>query len=281
MNATDDWYDVSQLTEGSYDIDECTKYGMHLVEGTDRSVLIDTGVGVGDLRGLVTELVDTPVTVVLTHTHWDHIGAASQFEEVLVSPIERPPDGRIAVDSISDEFTHRPGEFARQWTAEGNAFPDGVDPDEYAIEPFEASPVPTAGGLSLGDRSLEVHHLPGHSPGHLGVLDPKTRVFYGGDIVHVDRGLYVLFEGCSLDDYLESLATLRDLRDDGVFDVLVTSHNEPLAGAELSVLDELLEGLREIADGERDYEVVETTWGRAHSYHIGTSEVLTKTTVRG
>ncbi|MFC6837810.1 MBL fold metallo-hydrolase [Halomarina ordinaria] len=279
MNATDDWYDVSRVVDGTYGIDECDKYGMYLVEGSSRAVLLDTGVGVGALRGLVDDLVETPVTVVLTHTHWDHIGAASQFDEVVVSPVELPGDGRISVDSISDEFAHRPREFARQWLADDNAFPDDVDPDEYTVEAFEAAPAPMADGLPLGDRTLEFHHLPGHSPGHLGVLDPETRVLYGGDIVHVDHGLYVLFEGSSLDAYLESVATLRDWRDDGRFDVLVTSHNEPLAGSELSLLDDLLDGLHEIADGEREYEVVETTWGRAHSYRVGTSNVLTKPTV--
>jgi glyoxylase-like metal-dependent hydrolase (beta-lactamase superfamily II) len=279
MNATDDWYNVSRVAHRSYSINEAGIYGMYLVEGTERSVLIDTGVGVGDLRGLVTELVDTPITVLLTHTHWDHIGAAAQFDDVVVSPIELPADGCVAIDSVSDEFTHRPDEFARQWTAEGNEFPDSFEPDQYTIEPFEASTVPIEDGLTLGDRALEIYPLPGHSPGHLGVLDPATGVFYGGDVIHLDRGLYVLFEDCALDDYIESLLELTNLRDQGVFDVLATSHNEPISGAELSLLDELLIGLREIAAGERDYEVIETTWGEARSYRIGSSKVLTKTTI--
>jgi glyoxylase-like metal-dependent hydrolase (beta-lactamase superfamily II) len=278
MNATDDWYDVSRLTPRSYAIDEGDGYGSFLVEGEERSVVVDAGTGVGDLAGLVDGLVDTPVTLVLTHTHWDHIGAAAGFDDVRVSPAERPPDGVVAVDSLSDEFTHRPVEFARNWVEAGNDLPDGLDPADHAIEPFETEPLDDT-GVDLGDRTLSVHPLPGHSPGHLGLLDPATDVLYGGDVVHFDRNLYVMFEDCDLEAYVDSMARVRDLREEGAFETLATSHNDPLAGADLDLVDDLLAGLREIAAGERDYEVVETTWGEAHEYHVGDSAVLTKPTV--
>lgn len=275
MNASDDWYNVSQLTDKSYRIHEAQMYGMYLIEGTEQSILIDTGVGVGNLRSLVTELVDTPITVALTHTHWDHIGAADQFENVLVSSTELPEDRQVAIDSLTDEFTHRPKEFAHRWTAE-NRFPDNKSPENYTIQPFKASFVPIEDGISLGDRSLEVYPLPGHSPGHLGFLDPKTNIFYGGDIIHSGRGLSILFEDCSINDYIESLTILKNLYEAGAFDTLVTSHNEPLTGADLSLINELLVALRKIAAGDLEYEIVETTWGRARSYQVGSSKIITK-----
>ncbi len=276
MNATDDWYDVTRLTANSYHIDEGDGYGLFLVEGSDRSALIDAGIGVGDLRGLVEELVDTPITLVLTHTHWDHIGAAAQFDDVLVGPEELPADGRVAIDSLTDEFTQRPAQFSSEWLDAGKAFPDPVDPAEYNIDPADAAPVPMESGLDLGDRTLEFHALPGHSPGHLGVLDPEANVLYGGDIVHFDRGLYVMFADCDLEDYVESMERVRDLRDQGRFDVLATSHNDPISGEDLSLIDDLHDGLREIAAGTRAYEVVDSEWGDVRSYHIGDSEVLTR-----
>lgn len=275
MNATDDWYDVSQLDNKSYRINEAQTCGMYLIEGTEQSILIDTGVGVGNLHSLVTDLVGTPIAVALTHTHWDHIGAAAQFENVLVSSTELPENGRVAIDSLSNEFTHSPKEFADQWTAE-NKFPDGKHPEDYTIEPFQASSVPIEKGISLGERSLEVYTLPGHSPGHLGFLDPKTNIFYGGDIIHTGQGLYILFENCSIYDYIESLTELKSLHDAGEFDTLVTSHNEPLTGTDLSLIDDLLVGLREITAGDLEYEIIETTWGTARSYQVGSSEILTK-----
>lgn len=279
MNRTDDWYDVSALTERSYSIDEGGGYGSFLVEGDDRSVLIDAGTGVGDLHGLVTELVDTPVTLVLTHTHWDHIGAAAQFDDVLVHPAELPPDGRVTIDSLTDEFTHRPTQFATRWVADGNELPDGLDPDDHSVAPVDAEPLHVEERIDLGDRSLAVHPLPGHSPGHVGLRDPEHDVLYGGDVIHFDRNLYIMFDDCDLEAYVESMTGLRDLRDDGAFELLATSHNEPLSGDDLALVDDLVEGLREIAADEREYEVVETDWGEARSYQVGPSEILTKTTI--
>lgn len=279
MNATDEWYDVSRITDKSYSILEADDYGMFLIEGEDRAVLVDAGAGVGDLRGLVTDLVDTPITLVVTHTHWDHIGAASQFDDVLVSPLELPPDGRIRIDSLSDEFVHRPTQFTNRWVDAGNELPGDLAPDEHTIDPADADPLPADGLIDLGDRSLEVIEFSGHAPGHVGLLDPATDTLYGGDVIHFDHNLYIMFEDCDLEAYVDSMARLKELRDDGAFDVLATSHNEPISGDDLGIVDELLDGLREIAAGEREYEIVETDWGEARSYEIGDSEVLTKTTI--
>lgn len=276
MNATDDWYDATRVAEGSYKLDEADGYGSFLVEGDDRALVIDAGVGVGDLRGLATEMVDLPLTLVLTHSHWDHIGAAAQFDDVFLGEGELPADGRVAIDSMTDEFDHRPTQFANRWVEDGNELPGGLAPDAHAIEPFDASPVPVDEGFDLGDRTLDVVPFPGHSPGHLGLLDPATGVLYGGDVIHFEKNLYVMFEDCDLGAYVDSMERLRDLRDGGAFDVLATSHNPPMSGDDLSLIDDLLKGLREIAADDRAYEIVETDWGEARSYQIGPSTVMTK-----
>jgi glyoxylase-like metal-dependent hydrolase (beta-lactamase superfamily II) len=279
MNAAEDWYDVTRLTDRSYRITEADRYGAFLIEGTERSVLVDAGIGVGDLPELVSGLVETPITLALTHTHWDHIGAAAGFEDVRVSPAELPSDGRIALDSLTDEFLERPAQFVDRWLGAGNHFPDGFDPDGYTIEPADATELPADGTIDLGDRALEVVPLPGHSPGQVGLLDPATETLYGGDVVHFDRGLYVHFEDCDIDAYVDSLRRVRTLREAGSFGTLATSHNEPISGSDLSLIDDLLTGLEEIRAGERTPEPVETDWGAANSYRIGDSQVLTATDV--
>ena len=51
----------------------------YLLLGRERALLIDTGLGVGNLRREVESLTDLPVSVALTHVHWDHIGGCAQF----------------------------------------------------------------------------------------------------------------------------------------------------------------------------------------------------------
>ena len=44
----------------------------YLLLGEERAVIIDTGLGVADIRKKVEQLTDLPVSVVTTHVHWDH-----------------------------------------------------------------------------------------------------------------------------------------------------------------------------------------------------------------
>jgi len=272
MNATDDWYDVEEIAPGSYRITEAGDYGCFLVEGAELSVVVDAGAGVGDLRGLVEGLTDRPVTLVLTHTHWDHIGAASEFEDVRVHGAELPADGVVRLDSLTDEFVDRPAQFLERWTGAGYDLPEGVTADSYGVDPAPAEAL--GGAVDLGDRELEVVHLPGHSPGHVGLLDPATGILYGGDLVHYERDVYAMFEGCDPAAYVDSLKRAVELRDEA-FGTLATSHNDPLTGADLDLLEELAAGLRGILAGERTPETVETDWGPAHAYQVGPSTVLT------
>ncbi|MFB6303685.1 MAG: MBL fold metallo-hydrolase [Haloferacaceae archaeon] len=277
MNRTDDWYDVERVTDRGYRVVEGEGYGMYLVTGADRAAVVDAGIGVGDLRGLVEGLVDVPVALLLTHWHWDHIGAAADFDDVRISRRDAGPDGRVAVDAHTDEFVHRPAAFVEEWRAAGNDFPDGFDPDAYAIDPVEdPTPVEPGETFDLGDRRLEYVDAPGHSRGHVAVLDRSEGVLYGGDVVHRDAGLYAHFEGCDLAAYRETFERLVRLRNDGAFDALLTSHNPPFEGGDLGVLDRLRDGIDRILDGAATPERVETAWGPADRYVFDGSPVVTR-----
>ncbi len=78
------------LTAGTTRIFGVTGEIMYLCVGTHTAVLIDTGVGIGDLAGLVRSLTDKPVTVLLTHGHVDHAMGAGAFADVRMHPAEWP-----------------------------------------------------------------------------------------------------------------------------------------------------------------------------------------------
>ena len=86
MKVSQEWYEVYQLTDDTlaiyepYQFEEAISY---LLLGKETAVLVDTGTGIGNLRKLITELTDLPVSVVNTHTHWDHIGANHQFDTII------------------------------------------------------------------------------------------------------------------------------------------------------------------------------------------------------
>ena len=66
-------------------IRNCVGDLIYLVEGKDRAALIDSGIGVGDLKSYVKTLTDKPVIVLLTHGHVDHASGSAQFEEVYMN----------------------------------------------------------------------------------------------------------------------------------------------------------------------------------------------------
>ena len=59
---------------------------MFLLIGTEKAMLIDCGMGIGDLRGAVEMLTDKPLIVVITHGHIDHTANARQFDEIWIHP---------------------------------------------------------------------------------------------------------------------------------------------------------------------------------------------------
>lgn len=283
MNSTNEWYDIDAFGERDYRIVETPGVlpcRLYLLRGSEDALVVDAGVGIGDLRATAAELVDTDVQLLLTHTHWDHIGAGHQFDRVKVHRWECPDDRRVTIDSLTDEFVHRPPQFVEQCRDAGTGFPDGFDPDTYDIEPTtDVTPVEGGDVIDLGDRQLELVHIPGHSPGQVAVLDREAGVLHGGDVVHLDHNLYVQFEDCDIDEYIDTFARLIDLRDAGAFDTLTTVHNPPIVGESLGLLDRLHEGLEAIVAGERDPKRVDTNYGPAHRYQIGETEILTKTSV--
>lgn len=261
MNWTDEWYAIERLSPNVIVLDEGDQRRLVAVDGTERSYVIDAGVGVGDLFSLTSELLSNKPALLLTHAHWDHIGNAAQFDAIHIHEAELT-DGLIMVD-----FVNRPSEFAQEWRVAGNHFPDGFDPDAYSIDPVEATThIPDGEVFSLGDRQIESLHLPGHTPGHIGFLDREEGMLYGGDLIHRNRGLYLHLPGSDMEACLHSLQRIQNLREERAFDTLVTSHNPPLA--ELDIIDTLIDGVRSIIDGDRSPTEIDSLWGTKEEYVV-------------
>ena len=82
-----EWFVVYRLLEGTYAIYEPFQFEeaiSYLLEGEDRAVLVDTGTGIGDIKAVVAELTALPVSVVLTHEHYDHVAGAWRYDSITV-----------------------------------------------------------------------------------------------------------------------------------------------------------------------------------------------------
>lgn len=192
------------------------------VRGRDRDLFIDTGMGVGSLADAARDLIDKPVTAVATHTHGDHVGGHHEFDHCLVHRAEagdleavRPTTGLVSAGLFG------PAGVAYLQDAGYVVDPDALlitalpyadyDPAAYRVTPAKAGVVVEDGDrIDTGDRSFQVLHLPGHSPGSIGLWEEKTGILFSGDCIY-DGPLLDGFEDSNIADYIASMKRLREL----------------------------------------------------------------------
>lgn len=149
----------------------------YLLCGETEAVLIDTGLGISNLRAIVDSLTGLPLTVLTTHVHWDHIGAHRLFARFAVHEAEK--------DWIADCFPLSTERVKAQLCSEPCSFPASFDPESYRI--FQGEPqliLHDGDRFDLGGRTVEVIHTPGHSPGHCCFYEPERKYLYSGDLIY-------------------------------------------------------------------------------------------------
>jgi glyoxylase-like metal-dependent hydrolase (beta-lactamase superfamily II) len=65
--------------------------------------------------------------------------------------------------------------------------------------------------VATGDRSFEALHLPGHTPGEIGLWEAESRTLFSGDCVYESGDLLDELPGSSIGDYVRSMERLRDI----------------------------------------------------------------------
>lgn len=87
----------------------------------------------------------------------------------------------------------------------------GWKPEDYAIVSATPTSLLVDGDvIDLGDRAFEVMHLPGHSPGSIGLWEPKTGILFSGDAIY-DGALFDFLPDSDVQDYSRTMKRLRAL----------------------------------------------------------------------
>lgn len=201
----DDWFTVERLDADTFAVSEYRHWEethFYLVCGRERALLIDTGLGVADLRAAVEELTDLPVTAAVTHVHWDHIGGLRRFPDFCAPAAE--------ADWLRGDFP-LPIAAVRRMLAERCELPDGFDAESYELFRGEPARLLADGDvIDLGGRRLEALHTPGHSPGHLCFWEAERGYLFTGDLAY--RGtLYANYPSTDPQAYLASLERVAAL----------------------------------------------------------------------
>src|SRR5688572_26325138 len=86
VDLPDDWFVVYRLGGGVFAICEPFQFQeviSYLILGSRRALLFDTGLGIGKISRIVSKLTSLPVTVLNSHTHFDHVGGNTEFDRLL------------------------------------------------------------------------------------------------------------------------------------------------------------------------------------------------------
>ncbi len=174
------WFTVEKVDDDTYAISEYEHWEethSYLLIGTERAILIDTGLGVANIKEVADKLTTLPIQVITTHIHWDHIGGHKYFDNIAVHEAEK--------DWLSGQFPIPLQLVKRNLIGKPCDFPIDFSVDDYQIFQGKSQKILHDGDcINLGNRTLSVIHTPGHSPGHCCFYEPERKFLYSGDLIY-------------------------------------------------------------------------------------------------
>jgi len=194
-------YEYETLTTGVYRISDFKTANCYLVVGTEKAMLIDTGTGIGDLKGFIRTLTSLPLIVVATHGHVDHIGGSGQFEQIYLHSAD------FKIFKAQGTIKLRKNFLILQVPTKKL----GITQRDVTIPEFDTTLIPLENGMvfDLGGKIIKAIHAPGHTPGSSLLLDGQDQIMFTGD--NVNPVLFMFLPDClSLEEWLPNAKIARE-----------------------------------------------------------------------
>ena len=209
----------------------------YLIEGRDYALLIDSIIGLGNLKAFCETLTDKPVRLVNTHAHSDHVGGNFHFDECWMH--HRDIGFFQTCIGVKKEQLI---EMAKQTALP--EYRDLIEPDGSFADwnPMKVYPLYDGDVFDLGDRTVEVVEVGGHNAGSIVLIDHKTRIAYTGDacngntLLEFDNSLPVI-------SYMRNLLHLKEHQQE--FDRMYGGHEI----FDASLVDEAIETVAKVVAG--------------------------------
>ncbi len=233
---------------------------MYLVEGDEKAVLIDTGVGVGRLDEYVKTLTSKPVTVLLTHGHIDHAMGAPLFSDVRISEedtgIYNDPNSAADRNAYVKELL-------------SFLYPDedvfaSLTEDDFIVSDFandeQLGRIEDGDIFDLGNLHIQANACAGHTPGSMTFLIAEERMLIAGDAAN--NNTLLNFDYCpSIEEYRNNLIWLK-MAVDGFYDRVLISHGS--GDIKNDLIESLIELCGEIIDGKDDKSEIDVMGKKAY-----------------
>lgn len=173
------------------------------IQGRDRDLVVDTGMGLWPIADHIAAIRERPILAFCTHSHHDHAGGLFQFinrlghsaeAEIFANPTRANTVAGLLASSVI-KTPPNPAFDASSWC--------------YPSAPLTRE-VSEGDVIDLGDRVLQTLHLPGHSPGSVGLWEANSGLLFTGDALY-DGTLYDHLYHSVPETLCESLRRLREI----------------------------------------------------------------------
>lgn len=216
---------------------------VYLIRGTKKNMLIDTGTAAyyPRLKVFLRELNLRPRDihfVILTHEHFDHIGATTFFFATAVVAAHRLAANKI---ELQDEFVTMM-KYCNNVSKPFNA--DVWLEDDNLID--------------MGNYKLHVLHTPGHTSGCICLYEAKERMLFSGDTVFGGGTLSSIASSGNVSDYMNSLQRLSSLK----VEHLYPAHGKISTDPQGDILRGLEAARSLMDDTKMIYDALSHKWGR-------------------
>lgn len=178
---SDPFHKVIRISEDTFCINESDIANAYLLLGEKKALLIDSGVGVGNIRATVETITSLPVTLVLTHLHCDHAGGRDWF-----------PSFAYHRNDNRGIYYFESSKMASHYLLKMRHLDLKLSKKPYHAKRclFDDRMV-----FDLGGRLIRVMNVPGHTAGSVVFLDERDHLMFTGD--DINSWLWLQLPGCS------------------------------------------------------------------------------------
>ena len=162
-------------------------YVVRTERGATEAVVIDPGADAVSLRLELSRMGASCAAILITHTHYDHVGAVADLAEGSGAPVY-VPQGEAELLANADEVYRGYGVTVRPWT------------DVVAVTGEEQ--------LQLGGIEWETVNVPGQSPGHVAYYTDGC--LFSGDVLFAGSVGRTDLPGAAWDRLVDSIRLLMD-----------------------------------------------------------------------
>lgn len=239
--ANEPWFEIYRVAPNVFAIYEphqAEETISFLILGEKQALLLDTGMGIGNLRHVTSRLTSLPIVVLNSHSHNDHVGGNWQFETVygMDTDFTRTNAKGSRADAQAEIG---PGMICR-------GLPKGFEGKTYVTRPWKISRFLHGGEkIELGGRTVEVIATPGHTPDAIALLDRANGLLFTGD-TYYPAPIWLYRPETDLDAYVASVKRLAALAPQ--LKLVLGAHNVPVASP--TILPKLVTAIEAVRAGK-------------------------------